>query len=225
MLSKWFLVFYRLLKSDYILLPGVREELGSPQSRNKQQNVLHHLRVKLVPALGKAEWWTYRDFWVLDHFMSQDPAKLTRYLVSDSQAGFWGSGRAVLEDVGVWWVHASVKWVSSAKLIPPGHMVTAPGTARLWDPALEKQTVLGEQKREECLDFLMRYKGYSRMPVLKKEFIGPGLHLRPVHADHARPLLQWTLNSVFSAYENNNRRIRPPADRGTLKIVSRLLIA
>ena len=61
--------------------------------------------------------------------------------------------------------------------------------------------------------------------LLKKEFIGPGLHLRPVHADHARPPFQWTLNSLFSAYENNNRRIRPPEDRGTLKIVSRLLIA
>ena len=57
-----------------------------------------------------------------------------------------------------------------------------------------------------------------------KEFIGPGLRLRPVHADHAQPPFQWTLNSVFSAYENNNRRIRPPPDRGTLKIVSRLLI-
>ena len=59
--------------------------------------------------------------------------------------------------------------------------------------------------------------------LLKKEFIGPGLHLRPVHADHARPPFQWTLNSVFSSYENN-RRIRPPPDRGTLKIISRLLI-
>ena len=57
---------------------------------------------------------------------------------------------------------------------------------------------------------------------MKKEFIGPGLHLRPVHADHAWPAFQWTLNSVFSAYENNNRS---PPDRGTLKIVSRLLIA
>ena len=60
---------------------------------------------------------------------------------------------------------------------------------------------------------------------MKKEFIVPGLHLRPVHADHAQPPFQWTLNSVFSAYENNNRRIRPPPDQGTLKIVSRLLIA
>ena len=60
---------------------------------------------------------------------------------------------------------------------------------------------------------------------LKKEFTGPGLHLRPIHADHALPPFQWTLNPVFSAYENNNRRIRPPPDRGTLKIVSRLLIA
>ena len=32
--------------------------------------------------------------------------------------------------------------------------------------------------------------------IVKKEFIGPGLHLRPVHADHARPPFQWTLNSV-----------------------------
>ena len=47
---------------------------------------------------------------------------------------------------------------------------------------------------------------------VKKEFTWPGLHLRPVHADHARPPFQWTLNSVFSAYENNNRRIRPPPD-------------
>ena len=38
-------------------------------------------------------------------------------------------------------------------------------------------------------------------------------HLRPVHADHARPPFQWTLNSVFSAYGNDNRRIRPPPDR------------
>ena len=68
---------------------------------------------------------------------------------------------------------------------------------------------------------------YEDLPdhLVKKEFIGPGLHLRPVHADHAWPPFQWTLNSVFSAYENNNRRIRPPPDRGTLKIVSRLLIA
>ena len=61
--------------------------------------------------------------------------------------------------------------------------------------------------------------------LLKKEFIGPGLHLRPVHVDHAWPPLQWTLNSMFSAYGNDNRRIRTPPDRGTLKIVSRLLIA
>ena len=59
--------------------------------------------------------------------------------------------------------------------------------------------------------------------LLKKEFIGPGLHLRPVHADHAQPPFQWTLNSVFSAYEN--KKDKTPPDRGTLKIVSRLLIA
>ena len=65
----------------------------------------------------------------------------------------------------------------------------------------------------------------GKIHKVKKEFTGPGLHLRPVHTDHARPPFQWTLNSVFSAYENNNRSIRPPQDRGTLKIVSRLLIA
>ena len=49
--------------------------------------------------------------------------------------------------------------------------------------------------------------------ILKKEFIGPGLRLRPVHADRARPPLQWALNSVFGVYGNDDRRIRPPPDR------------
>ena len=61
--------------------------------------------------------------------------------------------------------------------------------------------------------------------VLKKEFVGPGLHLRPAHADHARLPLQWTLNSLLSACGNDSGRIRPPPDRGTLKITSRLLFA
>ena len=60
---------------------------------------------------------------------------------------------------------------------------------------------------------------------MKKEFIGLGLHLRPVHADHAQPPFQWTLNSVFGAYENNRRKDKTPPDRGSLKIVCRLLIA
>ena len=76
----------------------------------------------------------------------------------------------------------------------------------------------------ETFQYLL--SGYSVQDhAVKKEFTGPGLHLRPVHANHARPPFQWTLTSVFSAYENNHRRIRPPPDRGTLKIVSRLLIA
>ena len=61
--------------------------------------------------------------------------------------------------------------------------------------------------------------------AVKKEFIGPGLHLRPICADHARLPLQWTLNSLLSACGNNNGRIRPPPDRGSLKITSRLLVA
>ena len=58
---------------------------------------------------------------------------------------------------------------------------------------------------------------------MKKEFIGPGPHLRPV--DPARPPLQWTLNSVLSACGNDNGRIRSPLGRGILNITSRLLIA
>ena len=36
---------------------------------------------------------------------------------------------------------------------------------------------------------------------LKKEFTGPGLHLRPVHADRAWPPLQWTLRSVWCLWK------------------------
>ena len=42
------------------------------------------------------------------------------------------------------------------------------------------------------------YKEWNEM-LVKKEFIGPGLHLRPVCADREWPLLQWTLNSVLRA--------------------------
>ena len=63
------------------------------------------------------------------------------------------------------------------------------------------------------------------LPRVKKEFIGPGLHLRAVRAGRAWPPLQWTLNSVLSACGNDSGRIRPPLGRGILKITSRLLIA
>ena len=53
---------------------------------------------------------------------------------------------------------------------------------------------------------------------MKKELIGPGLHLRPVRADPARPPLQWTLNSLLTACGNDDGRIRPPPDRGTCHI-------
>ena len=61
--------------------------------------------------------------------------------------------------------------------------------------------------------------------VIEEGIHRPGLHLRPAHADHARPPLQWTLHSVFSVCGNDNSKLRPPPDRGILKIVSRLLIA
>ena len=53
--------------------------------------------------------------------------------------------------------------------------------------------------------------------VAKKEFIGPGLHLRPVRADRAWPPLQWTLNSVLSACGNDNGKVRPPSGQGNLE--------
>ena len=71
----------------------------------------------------------------------------------------------------------------------------------------------------------MGLQGHVAVPLgVKKELIGPGLHLRPVRADHARPPLQWTWNSLLSACGIDNGRIRPPKGRGTVKIISRLLI-
>ena len=67
-----------------------------------------------------------------------------------------------------------------------------------------KRRLLPGRKVMTNLDSILK----SRV-LLKKEFIRPGLHVRPVHADHGWPPFQWTLNSVFSAHENNNRRIRP----------------
>ena len=53
--------------------------------------------------------------------------------------------------------------------------------------------------------------------LVKKEFIGPGLHLRPVCADRAWPPLQWTLSSVLSACGNDKGRTRPPSGQGNLE--------
>ena len=52
--------------------------------------------------------------------------------------------------------------------------------------------------------------GSSNFSSCEEGIHRPGPHLRPVHADHARPPLQWTLHSVFSVYGNDDRRIRPP---------------
>ena len=59
---------------------------------------------------------------------------------------------------------------------------------------------------------------------MKKEFIGPGLHLRPVCADRAWPSLQWTLSSVLSACGNGKGRTRPALGRGILKKRKQTLI-
>ena len=60
--------------------------------------------------------------------------------------------------------------------------------------------------------------------IMKKEFIGPGLHLRPVCVGCARPPLQWTLNSVLSACGNDNGRLRRPSGQGNLEEEKQTLI-
>ena len=66
----------------------------------------------------------------------------------------------------------------------------------------------------------MRLSGWSGsgevlfLVEVKKEFTGPGLHLRPVRAGRAQPALQWALNSVLCTYGNDNGRIRPALGRG-----------
>ena len=60
--------------------------------------------------------------------------------------------------------------------------------------------------------------------MLKKEFIGPGLHPRPVCADRVWPPLQWALHSVLSACGNDNGKIRPALGRGILKKRKQTLI-
>ena len=56
---------------------------------------------------------------------------------------------------------------------------------------------------------------------VKKEFIGPGPHLRPVHADHAQPPLQWTLNSALRTLNSvpmeTTKEDKTPSGRGNLE--------
>ena len=62
-----------------------------------------------------------------------------------------------------------------------------------------------------------RVAGYKKRVKMKKEFMGPGLHLRPVCADCAWPPLQWTLSSVHSACGNDKGRTRPRSGQGNLE--------
>ena len=87
------------------------------------------------------------------------------------------------------------------------------------------QWIYTAQRSHPHLLYLLHWLVGSLPTALKKEFTGPGLHLGPVCDGCVRPPLQWTLNSVLSAYGNDNGRIRPPLGRGILKITSRLLIA
>ena len=79
----------------------------------------------------------------------------------------------------------------------------------LWN---QRGTFWGLSRKRSCLSVDQRIT-----QSMKKEFIGHGLHLRPVCADRARPPLQWTLNSVLSACENDSGRVRPLSGQGNLE--------
>ena len=51
---------------------------------------------------------------------------------------------------------------------------------------------------------------------MKKEFIGPGLHHRPVCADRGRPPLQWTLNSCLAPV-GKQWKDKTPSGQGNLE--------
>ena len=134
-----------------------------------------------------------------------------------SQVAQWGKNLSAMQETHVrslGWGHPLEEEMTTHPVFLPGESHGQRSLAG-YGPWACKESETTEATEHACI----------LQVLLKKEFIGPGLHLRPVHADHARPPFQWTPNSVFSAYENNNRRIRPPPDQGTLKIVSRLLIA
>jgi len=69
-------------------------------------------------------------------------------------------------------------------------------------PSLQFQESFVASSHLLCLLPLLSFQQSPSIPhwvSMKKEFIGAGLHLRPIHADHAQPPFQWTLNSVFAA--------------------------
>ena len=112
-----------------------------------------------------------------------------------------------------WTMKKAERWrIDAFQLWCWRRLLRVPCTARR-----SNQSILKEISPGCSLEGLM-------LKLMKKEFIGSGHHLRPVHAVRARPPLQWTLNSLLSACGNDNGRIRPPPDRGTLKITSGLLI-
>ena len=58
---------------------------------------------------------------------------------------------------------------------------------------IEWGTFLGFTLAQATLEVIGKLVGVWKAITVKKEFIGPGLHLRPVCADRAWPPLQWTL--------------------------------
>ena len=58
---------------------------------------------------------------------------------------------------------------------------------------------LGNPLQFSCLgDSMDRGAWWATVHSIKEGIHRAWLHLRPVHADHARPPFQWTLNSVFA---------------------------
>ena len=85
----------------------------------------------------------------------------------------------------------------------------------LWTAAYQAPSSMGFSRSRPC-EFLLHhylrptwFRLCKEQAELQRQKWRRNSHLGPVHTDHAQPPFQWTLNSVFSPYENNNRTIRP----------------
>ena len=70
----------------------------------------------------------------------------------------------------------------------------------------DNSVTLDMKKQQQEGMFSWTKRLVKQMAQRKKEFRGPGLHLRPVCSDRAWPPIQWNLKSVLSACGNDNGR-------------------